>query len=302
MLLASLERDSLHPRFAPPGAATLRLGRWGLERSLGPRQSPGPDLLTDAGEEGGQQLERADRVGITPERHPRASVRLVEDERTIGPHWPDLRLKFDFLVGHDRSEPHRGLPDPPERLPTGPERRSGPRGPIRGLHDPLDVAVGLRHVLVEGKEIAEDLLRRPRDRHPGLDLGHGTPPPRDGHLAVLPGALKTTLWAAFGAANREFSPHCQAVLHREQRGRRTRRDADKRAVQAVFQLHPKTQVRGQRQCSDQLRGTDALPARRGDLWHAATLLAGIDHHWHGCRLAGQGINTDDCPQAGPETA
>ena len=121
----------------------------------------------------------------SPERHPRSLVRLLEGEHRLGLDWPEPRLELDLPVGLDRNEPRRRLPAPPEHLLTKPKRRSSPCGPVRCLHDGLDARVDLRRVLFEGEDEAKHILHRPRDRHRGLDLGHGMPLSLAGGLSYV---------------------------------------------------------------------------------------------------------------------
>src|SRR5215218_5565310 len=166
-----LRRPSSAGNRSPPG----NLGRRGLQHRLDPRQPLAPHLLTLTVDDRVEHLERADRVGIASECHPRSPVRLLEGEAGLRPDRPDLRLELDLLVGLDSRKPRHRLPDPPERLLTEPERRPRPGGPVRRLRHRPGARVHLRRILVEGKEEAKDLLHRPRDRHRGLHPGHGMP-------------------------------------------------------------------------------------------------------------------------------
>src|SRR5437867_8295349 len=93
------------------GERAWKLGRLGLQHGLDPRQSLAPDLLALAVEERGEHLERADWDRIALERHLCSLVRPIESQSTLRPHWPNLRLELDHLVGHDLSKPRHRLPD-----------------------------------------------------------------------------------------------------------------------------------------------------------------------------------------------
>src|SRR5215207_11234459 len=193
-----------HVVVPPADRERMRLRRppRALEQSTNAPESIVPDVLTDPGEQRCERLKGPDWAGLVDsyvQRRPAANFREGED--ALRAKRSDLALERDPAVGLERGEARARLPRLAEGLLTEAESRPRPGRSSRLLGHRLDARVGLVRIAVEVKEVAEDVLHRPRDRDGGVDPAHRV------LLVRAPGSgAPRTLGPDRAPRHREFSP------------------------------------------------------------------------------------------------